>query len=74
MNDSVARQTVPMPDLGQRIRRVVESFVPWYDRAAADRSRVDTRNEIAKSKATREYAQEELRKSFGLAGQRLGKR
>lgn len=75
MNAAVGRPTSLMADLMSRIRRAVESFVPWYDPAAAAREHTDVRNEIAKSRATREFARQEmLRGSFGRAGDRLSHR
>lgn len=66
-----------MHDLGlvRRIRQAIESFIPWFDRAVADRERADLTNELAKSRATRAFAREEmLRGSFNRAGKRLGHR
>lgn len=63
------------PGLLRRLREVTEAFIPWFDRAAADRERAAMRVEMAASRATRESARlEVMRTSFGRAGERLAKR
>lgn len=66
-----------MPDMGivRRVRALVEAFVPWFDRAAADREHAEIRIEIARSRAVREHARQEiLRGGFTRANGRIAER
>lgn len=45
-----------MHDLLRLIRHAVETIVPWFDRAEADRHRAEIRTEIATSREVRKAA------------------
>ena len=67
----------------RRIRRAIETVVPWFDRAQADRQHAELRQELAVSRAIRQRAvrvmerdvarDEVMRGSFARAGERLVK-
>lgn len=69
-----------MSELGirGRIRKAVETVVPWFDRDRADQEHRELQRELRASRAIRQRAvatmdrQDLLRSSFTRAGRRLG--
>lgn len=53
-----------MPDVLRHVRTAIEAFVPWFDRADAERSSAETRKEIAASRAARRSAIQSIARRY----------
>ena len=61
-----------MTDLRHRIRRAIESALPWFDRAEEDRARHAFERERRASMAARAHAEETmLREAYRDYGRRV---
>ena len=62
MNDPAA-PVIPMPEIRQRVRAMLEAALPWWDRAAEDRWRAGFERDLASSRLTRARAESELNRA-----------
>lgn len=66
-----------MVEVPERLRRLLERVVPWFDRKAEERWKVGFERDLAASRAIRAHADRTMgrdqlmRDSFTRAGQRL---
>lgn len=74
MSAAVAGRTLPMRE---RIRAIVESWLPWFDRPSHDRAMAETEVELAEARKVRAHADrvisrmEAARNGYRAYGERM---